>query len=165
MKKNLFLTFCFSLLPGAGQMYQEYMRRGVSLLLLAAIFMTLAFLLGSEIFLIGFLIIMVYSFFDSFLLRNKFIRGEEMPKDEYIFKGEKDIFDMFSKKKPLLGILIMMIGVYLLFNEFILSILYSMGFEKAAIVVSSIVGRMPGLFVAIISMIVGYKMIVRKEDE
>ena len=165
MKKNLFLTFCFSILPGAGQMYQEYMKRGISLLILASLFLTLAFWIGSEVFLIGFLIVMVYSFFDSFLLRNKFIRGEEMPVDEYIFKGEKEIFGLFNKKKPLLDIMIFMIGIYLLLDDFVLGVLWNIGLDKIANVVSSIVTRMPGMIVAIISMIVGYKMIVRKEDE
>ena len=30
MIKNGFLTFCFSFIPGAGQMYQGYMKRGLS---------------------------------------------------------------------------------------------------------------------------------------
>lgn len=165
MKKNLFLTFCFSILPGAGQMYQEYMKRGISLVILAAMFIFLAFWLGSEVFLIGFLIVMVYSFFDSFLLRNKFIRGEEMPADEYIFRGGKELFGVFDKKKPLLGILIFMIGVYLLLDDFVLGVLRNIGWDDAVSIVSSVVRRMPGLFVAVISMIVGYKMIVRKEEK
>ena len=30
MQKNGFLTLCFSFIPGAGQMYQGYMKRGVT---------------------------------------------------------------------------------------------------------------------------------------
>ncbi|MCI8355555.1 MAG: hypothetical protein HFI47_10905, partial [Lachnospiraceae bacterium] len=33
-KKSRFLTFCFSMLPGAGEMYMGFMRTGVSLMLL-----------------------------------------------------------------------------------------------------------------------------------
>ena len=33
-KKSRFLTFCFSLLPGAGEMYMGFMRMGLSLMLL-----------------------------------------------------------------------------------------------------------------------------------
>ena len=32
MKKNGFFTFCFAFVPGAGQMYQGYMKRGLSLI-------------------------------------------------------------------------------------------------------------------------------------
>ena len=32
MKKNGILTFLFAFVPGAGQMYQGYMKRGLSLI-------------------------------------------------------------------------------------------------------------------------------------
>ena len=32
MLKNGFLTFCCAFIPGAGQMYQGYMKRGLSLI-------------------------------------------------------------------------------------------------------------------------------------
>ena len=35
MLKNGFLTFCCAFVPGAGQMYQGYMKRGLSLILTA----------------------------------------------------------------------------------------------------------------------------------
>ena len=35
MLKNGFLTFCCAFIPGAGQMYQGYMKRGLSLILTA----------------------------------------------------------------------------------------------------------------------------------
>ena len=34
MKKNNFLTFLFACIPGAGQMYYGYMRRGLSMILI-----------------------------------------------------------------------------------------------------------------------------------
>ena len=36
MKKNGILTLLFAFIPGAGQMYQGYMKRGLSLVLMAA---------------------------------------------------------------------------------------------------------------------------------
>ena len=36
MKKNGILTLLFAFIPGAGQMYQGYMKRGLSLMLMAA---------------------------------------------------------------------------------------------------------------------------------
>ena len=32
MKKNAFLTFIFACIPGAGQMYYGYMKRGLSMI-------------------------------------------------------------------------------------------------------------------------------------
>ena len=36
-KKNRFLLFCFSFLPGAGEMYLGFMKTGISLLSIFAI--------------------------------------------------------------------------------------------------------------------------------
>ena len=37
MLKNGFSTFCCAFIPGAGQMYQGYMKRGLSLILTACL--------------------------------------------------------------------------------------------------------------------------------
>ena len=71
MKKNLFLTFCFSFIPGAGQMYQDYMKRGLSIMILFAIFIALYAMTGISLFMIPVPIIYAYSFFDTYNLRNK----------------------------------------------------------------------------------------------
>ena len=70
MKKNLFFTFCFSFIPGAGQMYQNYMKRGVSMMCIAGILFVFAVMLETVIFVIPFLIMMAYSFFDTYNIRN-----------------------------------------------------------------------------------------------
>mgnify|MGYP000772273679 FL=1 len=41
MKKNAFLTFIFACIPGAGQMYYGYMKRGTSLLVYFCLFIML----------------------------------------------------------------------------------------------------------------------------
>ena len=41
MKKNGILTLLFAFIPGAGQMYQGYMKRGLSLMLMAAAILSL----------------------------------------------------------------------------------------------------------------------------
>ena len=46
MLKNGFLTFCCAFIPGAGQMYQGYMKRGLSLMLMCCVIGVLAMLLG-----------------------------------------------------------------------------------------------------------------------
>ena len=41
-KKNRFLTFCFSMLPGAAEMYMGFMKTGVSLMSLFMLVIMLA---------------------------------------------------------------------------------------------------------------------------
>ena len=42
MRKSRFLTFLFGMIPGAGQMYLGYMKRGVSLMGAFAVVLTIA---------------------------------------------------------------------------------------------------------------------------
>lgn len=70
MRKNAFVTFCFACVPGCGQMYQGYMKRGVSLLFWFAL--DIAVMATTRVVGLGFMLFVIwaYSFFDSFNLRN-----------------------------------------------------------------------------------------------
>ena len=67
MKKNGILTLLFAFIPGAGQMYQGYMKRGLSLVLMAAAIGMAAMLIPPVVFTL--LVVFMYSFFDTFNLR------------------------------------------------------------------------------------------------
>ena len=82
MLKNGFLTFCCAFVPGAGQMYQGYMKRGLSLILTAALIMMFTSLLSPAIVLM--LVVWMYSFFDTFNLRAQIVAGTA-PEDDYLF--------------------------------------------------------------------------------
>lgn len=68
-KKNAFLTFIFSLLPGAAEMYMGFMKMGLSLM---GVFFGLAILgsfFGQGIFLIADVVVWFYGFFHAHNLR------------------------------------------------------------------------------------------------
>lgn len=69
MKKNGILTLLFAFIPGAGQMYQGYMKRGLSLVLMAAAIGMASMLIPPIAF--ALLVVFMYSFFDTFNLRAK----------------------------------------------------------------------------------------------
>jgi hypothetical protein len=73
MKKNGFLTFIFAWGPGCGQMYQGYMKRGVSLMAWFFAVIGLGLLLRDQLLFpalwVALPIIWAYSFFDTFNLR------------------------------------------------------------------------------------------------
>lgn len=81
MKKNGILTFLFAFVPGAGQMYQGYMKRGLSLITLFFLCIMAGMLL--EPLVLTALIVWMYSFFDTFNLRAQFIAGTA-PADDYL---------------------------------------------------------------------------------
>ena len=95
MKKNLFFTFCFSFIPGAGQMYQTYMKRGLSFMILFGISIALMAIIGSPIFAIPIPIILAYSFFDTYNIRQKLIDGIK-EEDKFLF-NESDIEKIFGR--------------------------------------------------------------------
>lgn len=73
MKKNGILTLLFAFIPGAGQMYQGYMKRGLSLVLMAAAISMAAMLIPPIAF--ALLVVFMYSFFDTFNLRAQISMG------------------------------------------------------------------------------------------
>ena len=81
MKKNGILTLLFAFIPGAGQMYQGYMKRGLSLVLMAAAIGMAAMLIPPIAF--ALLVVFMYSFFDTFNLRAQISMGTA-PEDDYL---------------------------------------------------------------------------------
>ena len=81
MLKNGFLTFCCAFIPGAGQMYQGYMKRGLSLILTACLIGMVSSLLNPVLLLL--VVVWMYSFFDTFNLRAQII-ADTAPDDDYL---------------------------------------------------------------------------------
>ena len=70
MKKNLLLTFACAMVPGCGQMYQGFMKRGLSLLFWFFAVIGISSMLHIGVLILLLPIIWLYSFFDTFNLRN-----------------------------------------------------------------------------------------------
>lgn len=83
MKKNGILTFLFAFVPGAGQMYQGYMKRGLSLITMLCLFIMAGAMTGLDPLIVGCLIVYMYSFFDTFNLRAQ-IMADNAPEDDYL---------------------------------------------------------------------------------
>lgn len=158
MKKNSFFTFCFSFIPGAGQMYLNYMKRGISLMCIAGVLLTLAILLETVIFVIPFLIVMAYSFFDTYNIRDR-IGTEDEVKDDYILKGLD--FDRIKGNK-LIGFGIILIGLYLLLNNVFYGIAKQTDIEWLIRFIRIIRMYFPSIIVSLITIGIGTKMISNK---
>lgn len=155
MKKSSFLTFCFSFIPGAGQMYQNYMKRGLSLMCLAGILLILATMTETVIFVIPFLVVMAYSFFDTYNIRNT-IGTENQMKDDYIVNG----FDFGKlKNNKLLGIGIILVGVYIMLNNILYGVARDTGIQILIDCIRVIRNYLPSIIVSAITIGVGVKML------
>ncbi|MDL2219569.1 hypothetical protein LJC04_04475, partial [Ruminococcaceae bacterium OttesenSCG-928-O06] len=70
MKKNGIFTFIFALVPGCGQMYQGYMKRGLSLMFWFCAVIAVSVLTHVYVLMVLLPVVWAYSFFDSFNLRS-----------------------------------------------------------------------------------------------
>lgn len=166
-KKSSFLTFCFSLLPGAGQMYMGFMKRGSSLMafFFLTIFLSSWLGLGPLMFLMP--IIWFYAFFDTHNLRS-------MPDDE--FYAQEDEFVVLpeyakekaqliqSKYRNVLAIVLIVIGISILWNNFY-DIVEGILPDFARIVLSNFGHLIPQLFVASAIIAFGIYLIRGKKKD
>ena len=123
MKKNGFLTLLFAFIPGAGQMYQGYMKRGLSLILMACTICVAAMLFSPLLFLL--LVVFMYSFFDTFNLRAQISLGTA-PEDDYLVHfdpQDKRLARMLLDSHKLVGWVLIAVGVLIAYENIIMSTL------------------------------------------
>lgn len=165
MRKSMFLTFCFSFIPGAGQMYQGYMRRGVSMMILLGIAWALTSIVSMPLFAIPIPIIFAYSFFDTYNIRNK-IGTDKQPEDKFIWESTSlsDAFGKLNtrKKSTWIGVGLIFIGVYLLFNSVIRQIAYNSDIEWLYLSVRTVMNYLPPILIAGICIGAGIKFVSKK---
>lgn len=125
MKKNGILTLLFALIPGAGEMYQGYMKRGLSLITMFCLSVALGAWMGIEIFYIGAPILYMYSFFDTFNLRAQISMGTA-PEDDYLIHfdpQDKRLARMMMDSHKLVGWCLIAIGALIAYEQIIMNTL------------------------------------------
>ena len=123
MKKNGILTLLFAFIPGAGQMYQGYMKRGLSLVLMAAAIGMAAMLIPPIAF--ALLVVFMYSFFDTFNLRAQISMGTA-PEDDYLVHfdpQDKRLARMMMDSHKLVGWGLIALGVLVAYKNIIMNTL------------------------------------------
>lgn len=124
MKKNGILTFLFAFVPGAGQMYQGYMKRGLSLITLFFLCIMAGMLLLEPLVLTA-LIVWMYSFFDTFNLRAQFIAGTAPADDYLVHFNTKDarLTLFFRDSHKLVGWALIAFGALIAYENIIMNLL------------------------------------------
>ncbi len=118
-KKSGFLTFCFSLIPGAGEMYMGFMKQGISIM---AVFWLLIFLaaffgMGPLLFILP--ILWCYSFFNVHNIRGMSDEEFYALEDDYLFHLNDNAFwgRLRGKQSNLLAAVLIIIGVVIMWNR------------------------------------------------
>ena len=120
-RKHGFFLFLCTLFPGCGQMYQGYMKRGISLtfgffaILAAAGFLSiapLAFFLP---------VVWLYAFFDSYNLLARADAGSPA-EDAYLFglseMDSQQMTALLKKRHSIIGWVLVILGIYMLYDTF-----------------------------------------------
>ena len=166
-EKSKFLTFCFSMLPGAGHMYMGFMKMGLSLM---AAFFFLIFLsswlsIGPLLFVLP--LIWFYSFFDC--MNKRYSTDEEflLLEDNYLFSIDElaKIDTGILKKHSLVsGMFLILLGGYLIWNNTLssLSEYISPGLYNA---MYNITRMAPQIIIGVVIIVVGAKLIIGKKKE
>lgn len=162
-KKSRFLTFICSLLPGAGHMYMGFMKTGVSFMGAFFFIIFLATFLNIDQLIFILPLIWFYSFFDC---NNKANLNEEervLAEDRYLFSLDKlpKIDNKMSGKSGVtIGVILLFIGVYLIFNNIIEVFRPYMNY-----VIISLIRQVPQVIIGIAIIIIGMKLIQGKNKE
>lgn len=165
-KKSKFLTFLFSLMPGAGHMYLGFMKMGVSIMscFFAVIFFSA--MLSYSPFMLIIPIIWFYSFFDA-------LNKNGLPDDEFYAQEDHFLFHLenievlklnLGKFRLLIAAGLIIIGINLIFQNF-MSILYRMLPEQFYYSISSAADMLPEVLLGILIIYVGVKLIAGKNTE
>ena len=165
-KKSRFLTFCFSLMPGAGEMYMGFMRMGLSLMLLFILAFMIPAALRLDVLTVLAFVIWFYGFFHANHLVS--LTDEEFAKveDEYLFgmdaiAGGKDFVKKYRK-----GVAVVLIasGVLLLWNT--LTDLAGRFLPQIVCDAMRIVGNYaPRMLVAVVIIFIGIRMIQGRKEQ
>ena len=122
MMKNGILTFLFAFCPGAGQMYQGYMKRGLSLITMFCVAFGAGTLL--EVLYVAMPIVWMYSFFDTFNLRAQII-ADTAPADDYLVHfdpRDKRLARALLDSHKLVGWLLIAFGALIAYQNLIMNI-------------------------------------------
>ena len=113
---RMFLAAC---IPGCGEMYLGYMKRGLSLLLVTAGIFALAVVLGIGAPAIFLPVVWLYAFFDSYNLRRQLEEGTARA-DDYLLgfldQDARNFSALWGKRHGLVGWVLVIIGLYTLYS-------------------------------------------------
>lgn len=119
-RKHGLLLFIASCIPGCGEMYQGYMKRGISILTAFCAVFALAVFLEIGALAVLMIPLWLFSFFDSYNLRGQTDAQAEANPDAYLF-GLSDIDSrrmsaLLQKRHSLVGWGLVILGIWIFYS-------------------------------------------------
>ena len=165
-QRNKFLNFWFSLIPGFGQMFLGFMKRGATLMFYFAASLAISIATDLLVFLIPMIITCAYSFFDAINLNGMLPEKFAELEDGYLIPSKVGAINN-RKIAKYTGIALIIIGILAVWSQlsnYLLSRLYDRNVGLYNLLYN-INHAAPLLIVCAIMIIVGIKLIVGKKKE
>ena len=159
MVRNRFWAFMCALVPGAGQMYMGYMKRGLSLMVLFfgacfgfSVVSGLFYMFDGVFSLIP--VVWFYSFFDALNLQAKLRSGGEAETDDWLLSAPRE----FSWNHRLIGYVLIVLGVLALYINLVVPFLRE--FFVLDLWASQLVQKAPSVVIFGLMIFAGIRMII-----
>lgn len=172
-KKNRFLLFCCSLMPGAGEMYLGFMKMGSSIMVSFVLGMTFAGFSGLGILTVIPMVLWFYSFFNANNLGSMSIEELNNIEDNYLFIDEDGTNSikalMAGKYRKVIAIVLILVGISMLWAvlcDVLIDIFGRGWFDKYFYRISHMFrNNVPRIIIGILIIWFGVKMILGKKAE
>lgn len=165
-RKNAFIRFMFSLIPGAGEMYMGFMKQGITLMTLFVGVIFLAVYLNNPIFAFALPVIWFYGFFHVHNLAG--LSDEEFYAQEDSLLFDWNIFGKLEQKKgrKILAWILILLGVSILWNFLTGMVYYFLDmFNISHYFWNEIVRMVPQIVFAVLLIYAGVQLIKGKKKE
>lgn len=165
-QKGKFLTFCFSLFPGAGQMYLGFMKMGMSIMILFWGIIALGVLLNLGVLYFFLPVIWCYSFFDAINKNSMYEEEFYQLEDRYVFNIEfsEIVSLMKGKNRTAFAAVLIVMGIAMLLSNF-MSFLHTILPWELYWRMESLLGYIPRIGIALIIIWIGMRLIQGKRLE
>lgn len=166
-KKNSLFTFFCSFIPGAAEMYMGFMKMGFSIMTIFTISLIVPIVFGLEAFLCISVLLWFFAFFHA---RNVATCDNETflsLEDDFIwskFIDTKKVPSVSIEYQKWIAIILIIIGCGSLFNN-CMNMIYNLIPDALWHVLYPIVNHIPKIFISIILIVIGMKMIRGKKAQ
>jgi len=167
-KRGRGMTFIFSLIPGAAEMYMGFMKKGISLMAIFILcFVVPSMFRVSDVFILFAVLVWFYSFFHA---RNLAACNEaefRLLEDEYVwssFLAGKEIKISNPTLRKWGAVILIVFGVTQLWKT-VASWIYYLIPDHMWEMASMLVDEIPRVLIALVIILIGIKLIAGKKEE
>ena len=164
-QKNRFWTFCFSLVPGAGEMYFGLYRQGISLMLCFLAITFVPIFVNLSVFSILAVVLWFYSFLHVHNLRHMPAEEFARMEDKCVWEGLNINIKWNSTNKTALALVHIIGGAFLLWDNTMDLLRCILPYSWFSSLIYDLSYRLPRIAVSLVVIFLGLKLIGGRKKE